>query len=387
MAKVPNTVNTGGIRRVRTETYSPGATPKYNSTDVYSVVTSTQDSLVSYYSVNGVKPYKAPNRHSFEHIYHEYNTGTLIATDRSGTSWTRVTTDGQLGSLPYFPSRDLALRDQAYNVALGIFNDRIRGTIDLAVDIAQAGQVKGMMRNTLDLVSYVRRHPTKALQEFYKDFLRNPKKLGGKWLEFQYGWKPLAQTVFDCATKVIDDSPRMAKVEAQGTQVQDFMIITNQGQGWVDKTKVHRSARTKIQAIFDVKQSAINTISEYTSLNPASIAWELTPYSFVVDWVYDLGSYIRNMETALLTATVFRNGFTSEGYLQQTWHTQQQNFVSPLLGRYRDVKGSTKWTKFDRTPNYVPPFPRPPQFKAVLGSGRLLNAAALLSQFLGDSKR
>ena len=59
-------------------------------------------------------------------------------------------------------------------------------------------------------------------------------------------------------------------------------------------------------------------VSTYTSMNPASIKWELVPYSFVVDWFYDIGSYLRGCETSTIYSSVFKAGWTSELRLNKT---------------------------------------------------------------------
>ena len=126
-------------------------------------------------------------------------------------------------------------------------------------------------------------------------------------------------------------------------------------------------------------------MARWTSLNPVSIAWELTPYSFVVDWFYDLGGYLRNLETGLLYNTRFKSGYKSELYL---WESDE---IAPMGGthavgdnswRIQACKQRTRRVQFYRTKLTSYPLPHLPRLDAKLGSSRLLSAASLLTQKL-----
>jgi hypothetical protein len=125
------------------------------------------------------------------------------------------------------------------------------------------------------------------------------------------------------------------------------------------------------------------TLSGFTSLNPASIAWENVPYSFVVDWFVDIGGYMRAAETAML----FRSRFI-RGYVTQTQYVSMNERVNSSKRGANDFVQCNMYASgvvvtVSRLLLMEFPFPRRPSFKADLGSGRLLNAAALLAQHLG----
>lgn len=130
-------------------------------------------------------------------------------------------------------------------------------------------------------------------------------------------------------------------------------------------------------------------LARWTSLNPASIAWELTPYSFVVDWFLDIGGTLRNFETAVLSQGSFHHGYID--YLM--YYDSDQEFV--YLGSHGGavdgddiiVSGNLYESDFVREVLTSYPYPRLPSFNAKLGWQRLLSAAALLTTALPKSRR
>lgn len=271
--------------------------------------------------------------------------------------------------------------DMVYNQALSRLHDKMRSTIDLSVSIAQRGQVASMLASTAKLVTYVRRSPIRALRSAFKDFRTGVRGAGSKWLEFQYGWKPLAQDIYNTANQIIEGRDSLTKVKVRASEEMKRKLKYPDGNLilWVDALESHR---VELSIEFKPLDGELQYLSNFTSLNPASIIWELTPWSFVVDWFVDIGGYMRAMETSLLLSNSFKSGYITttsrdlyEGY------TSFQGFHNSFNWT-ESSKGSFKRTSKSRSRLGAMPFPRLPSFKANLGSGRLLNAAGLLSQFL-----
>jgi hypothetical protein len=153
--------------------------------------------------------------------------------------------------------------------------------------------------------------------------------------------------------------------------------------GAVTKDVTTYSTRVELKVLLDLKTNSLNEISNYTSCNPVSIAWELIPFSFVVDWVVDVGGYIRNLESAILTNNRFLGGYTTiVSRVHNVRSTTGGNYVGPNQFTVYNLNGNATYVRKDRTIMTNYPFPRLPRFSVDLGSGRMLNAAALLSQFL-----
>lgn len=275
--------------------------------------------------------------------------------------------------------------------------EEVRGTIDLSIDIAQAGQTAKMVKATDSIEKLAsnlhtweptrgpkgsRRNKTRVRFN-KKAVLTNP---GAVWLEMTYGWKPLVNTVYEAASKQLEPFVNSfqgckvsRKVEFNNPQVRFFGSSST---AMPYETKVDSKGNHKISYTIRLsfRATGANNPSKWSSLNPASIAWELMPYSFVADWFYDVGSYIRNVETALLYGSDFVGGTVSR---VEAYDLGVSESVAQLVGRdgftVQTYTGETQYLSFNRTILTSYPYPRLPTFKADLGSSRLLSAAALLS--------
>lgn len=326
--------------------------------------------------------FRNPTSNSWEKIIIRNLSGPLRYQLDFGSFLLRVSEDGETGINPTGWAFDSNLWDLVYNQALSSLNDKLRGSLDLAVDIAQAGESRKMMRDTLKLLAYVRRHPVDALKKAFSDYQRKPKQLGSKWLEFQYGWKPLAQSIYDSSLRVMSSPRHLMKAKSHSTEKESLSLIESSSNGFIHKSIGHLSQRCEIAVCMTHGTSGEQLLGEFSSLNPVSIAWEMIPYSFVVDWVYDVGGYIRNMETACLYGSQFLSGWVTFTGEIETTDTVYQSYVDSSNSYIQDRTGSFTRRYKSRSPLLEYPFPRAPRFRMDLGSGRMLNAAALLSQFL-----
>lgn len=301
------------------------------------------------------------------------------------------TIEGNWGSYPPSFTFDLTTVDSnVYNDCLSKVFDRIRGEVDLSVDILEGGQTRRMIRDALKTLSYVRRFHPSDLRTWYREFKRYPpgsaRALGSRWLEFQYGWKPLAQDIYEAGVELQRFLPRLFVIKERAKQVNVFTAssVFDAESGIPVTCRVENSHRVEICGHFQFKPSLVQFLSNFTSLNPVSMAWELTPYSFVVDWFLDVGGYLRNLESACLLGQMFKSGYRTYTNRVRSEHLYLAS--SKDTGGYSyvyDFKGGLRidaWKKRERLTSI--PYPRPPRFKADLGSVRLLNLAALLSQHL-----
>jgi hypothetical protein len=275
---------------------------------------------------------------------------------------------------PFDPSWDQ--RTIVYNQALSNLNELTRGSLDLAVDLAELGSTRRMIRE-LGKVS--------RLASSVRD-LWSGSALANGWLEFQYGWRPLMGTIFGLA----DESVRyvlnnvttyrassLAK-EDRVDSVSQFVYSNN-----IPMTRrLKRKQACSVSVTMDVQGF---DLARFSSLNPVSLAWELIPYSFVVDWFVDVGSYIRNLETGLLYNQAFRSGYASELHAADVLQTCSLAVVKPFTERYmyENITMKRRKREFVRTVFGSYPLPRIPSVKADLGSTQLLSAASLLRVLLG----
>lgn len=259
----------------------------------------------------------------------------------------------------------------AYNNALGMLVDRVRGGLDVSVDAFQSRQTARMfsaVSQAEDLARGLRRTGIGKLR-----------LIGSLWLQFQYGWLPTLSTVYGIADEslryVANNLSTYRGKSHTTTSGVDFLNTS----GFTVGASCQR--KTQVQIAVTVDNSKVLNLSRWTSLNPISIGWELLPYSFVVDWFYDVGNTLRNAETALLYGRAFSHGYKSEFLRRKT--TQLPSYMKIYRGQQVWTgNGASNNRSFKREVLSSFPFPSKPKLKFSLGSKQLLNAAGLLSQFL-----
>lgn len=125
------------------------------------------------------------------------------------------------------------------------------------------------------------------------------------WLELHFGWVPLVGDVQD-AISVLANGPSGGTVRGFASKTYDL----NQNRPpsglhyptWV--TVKHR-----LQATMTITSPNLYLANQLGLVNPLSIAWELVPFSFVVDWFYDVGDFLDSSSS--LVGISLSNGFTT----------------------------------------------------------------------------
>lgn len=112
--------------------------------------------------------------------------------------------------------------------------------------------------------------------------------VSGRWLELQYGWLPLIGDSFEAAKafEAISNGPRSTTFRASNKK---FGI----GNGSQSKTlfDVPYKESLKRYILYECTEE-MGAARQLGLLDPASVVWELLPWSFVIDWFIPVGSYL-----------------------------------------------------------------------------------------------
>lgn len=178
------------------------------------------------------------------------------------------------------------------------------------------------------------------------------KRVFDMWLEGRYGWRTLAYDVRDIHKAVVEmDSQRSIWSERQGLKVDrstsspgEVFNPTNNNLLRVSEDIVlEESYRGAVSAKIEVARARFN---------PVETAWELVPFSFVLDWVYDVGTAIRALSFAATT-----RGYTSSIGLKHDYSaTYTLHHVGHSTNRQNGrASGSVNWTGsgLSRTPTVI----------------------------------
>lgn len=259
--------------------------------------------------------------------------------------------------------------------------DNIRGQVDISIDLMQYRQTKaipGLVVKTVSQLKHLRlmiKHPHLPI-----------KAAGAAWLLFQYGIKPAYQTIWNGLDNLINHYENLLQtIEATSSRRKESKVT---GTGWPDRAywtfvaKTNGLYRCKQVVRLRIPKSSLVEASRWSSLNPASIAWELVPFSFVVDWFFNIGAHLRAVETRIIYNSFFEGGYQSVSfdvrstqYATRGGSSGQESWSGYYSTTARD-KGMDR-----KILTGLPAVPRI-SLNPALGSGRLLNASALLTTFL-----
>lgn len=185
---------------------------------------------------------------------------------------------------------------------LSRLSEQVKGhNFNLAVSAAEGKKTVGMVASAVSSVggaildikkgrfeSAARRFGVKPRSSRLSE-----KDVAGRWLELQYGWLPLLSDVYESAKayESLTSGPRSSRLSVS---------ISRKG---TKNTSVSPTNWT-CNCLVDERWRIVYEMSEMMSAprslgltDPLTVAWELIPYSFVVDWFIPVGSYLENLNT------------------------------------------------------------------------------------------
>jgi len=276
-------------------------------------------------------------------------------------------------------------RTAAYNRCLSKLYGKVRhSNLNVDIDGAEGRETARMLRNTIRAIRDVKKFAKKAVRDVRKDPTLT---LSNAWLQYRYGWLPAVSTIYGA-------------LEHQSLHWNEFIVRSSASAGFsasrvIDngqyqlprKTSIEsHQYRTKMQISYRVTNAEEWALDRIATLDPASLAWEVLPGSFVVDWIYNVGGYLRAKEIALNSNLAFVEGWRTD--------TSLETNTTILDGKFYQRPwdpGDSKWTKASMAGHYVRkeknryllsqmPFPQQPTLEFDLGGKQLISAAALLRQ-------
>lgn len=260
---------------------------------------------------------------------------------------------------------------------------RIKGhQFNLAVDLAQANQLVKMCANTIrsmgrTLLHVKRGNISAALRELGvsgRNKKLKSKDVSGRWLEIQYGWLPAISSAYEAAKAF--EALSMGRTNR---------VVASTKRVWADDAIP--SVTYTAPAVFHAKGRIICELEEELSFgrslgltDPLQVAWELLPYSFVLDWFLPIGTYLENL--AVIPHLKGRFCTTvNEGYSVSFNGSTGGNPVS-----HAGIKRTGLMKRVTRTVSTVLTTQRPTFVNPItaMTHKRIANAVSLAHQLIGD---
>lgn len=206
-----------------------------------------------------------------------------------------------------------------------------------------------------------------------------------KWLELQYGWKPLLSDVYG-ACSALSRAPRSdwrvtarAQVNEDRANVTTEKGVDNARFAGVCEARATVGAFARIDAI--PQNDLTMSLASLGITNPLLIGWELVPFSFVVDWAFPVGQWLDSID-ALLGYGPAYSSVTS--FYDAHWRERGIPYTETDGDSWKNNwEGSQRVVEVDRTASQGVPLPTLPSFKDPRSLGHMANGLALLAGAFG----
>lgn len=310
-----------------------------------------------------------------------------------------------IDNIPNLPSFNSALHNKALRKLIdraevdinNIAQDfvQFRQTTDMVASTASRiyRSVSALRKGNIPLAHYHLIHGTPRHNPISKR-LSASKPLASNWLELQYGWKPLLQDIEGSMRSLahyVQDRPfiRTVRVSANSEdQISwpvEFRNQASDGTGipaaWPAIGHGYRLTQctSRLVVRFSLQDNLKALMSQTGFTSPVNLAWEILPYSFVVDWFLPVGPYLESFSafegmifldgsrTSFQRVTDFAGVSFNGGLVRSPTYTSR---VRARYGREYVTVTREKLTAF--------PSATVPEFKNPFSATHALNALALL---------
>jgi hypothetical protein len=269
----------------------------------------------------------------------------------------------------------------ADNKAFSKYIEQVRSSAAMLENFAQRKQAMTMMGDRLlqlaTFAAYLKRRDFRsAAKVLYVPSNKIPnglkghaKALGSNWLEFHFGWEPAVKDIY-AAIDILQRDVPPAKVKGRGTV--KIRTVTRLDAAWFEVYEY--LTHSTIASEVSVSNPNLWKANQLGLVNPVSVAWELVPFSFVVDWFVNVGDFLNSFTDFVgLNITNPRTTHVQVATFQSDYHPRSYNrmFQSLFIDRATSIAGPTVRAK---------PFNR---ISPIRGA----TACSLLVGFLEDAQK
>lgn len=211
-------------------------------------------------------------------------------------------TDASAG-ISYVRSLDWTGWQPARNRAYSRLVNKVNGnSSQLGVMFAEWRESQGMItKRAIGLRKAYQNLRKGRFRDFLKELSVSPKRkhrnkvrnslneASGLWLEYWFGWSPFLGDIYSACIELSD--PIRTGVRIQGSSKDRSLNHVGIVGAGSDSTNDYV---VRTGAVFALDNPNLYLASQLGLVNPATIAWEVIPFSFMVDWVADVSSFLES---------------------------------------------------------------------------------------------
>lgn len=208
------------------------------------------------------------------------------------------------------------------------------------------------------------------------------KTVSQKWLEVRYGWAPMLYDLEGtlAALRAVHQKRYTARGFARdsGTKVTSGQFTLDAAFAHVVQTQVEEQYEYNARAyVLYTVNPAFLQANKLGALSPLTTAWELVPFSFVVDWFVGVGDW--------LDAITPRIGviYLAQGMVIESTYNKKVSIIGTTSGSGSSISGAvglnTNYTTRKKSREIGLALPTLPLINVKLDVKRALDAIALLA--------
>lgn len=211
------------------------------------------------------------------------------------------------------------------------------------------------------------------------------RSISSQWLELQYGWLPLLHDVQSGAEALAHAHHRAScqrfvvrGSRSTGKPRGPYADPASSNSSWTPETSVMPASfigEEQIQIVAYV--SSTDGLGLLGLTDPATIAWELVPYSFVVDWFIPIGDYLSAVQASRSIEGTFITTVSRKTSIDGVVWTGNPTNPNRLVGIGQWAERKISLTRSVSSSLSVP-FPAVKPLKRIATVGHALNAMALV---------
>lgn len=264
----------------------------------------------------------------------------------------RVTTGADsisLNAAPGYGTTASSVQAKAY----AKFKDKLYDSAGLGIDLSQwkqsADMIEARAKQILSLIKILRKKDFGALPAWLKGAIgshdvrgfKPTKSFANNFLETHFGWVPLLGDIYG-AIQVFDAPLKDVHATSMAKSYLEFVTRTSTAQS--SNTYLRQGfVFCRYGGYIKVTNPFLHLMEQLGLVNPAAVLWDAIPFSFVADWVGNVGQFL-SYGTDFLGCSISQ-GYTTTG---QVVYGEEQGFNKgppssswSASGRSTDVTRST----------------------------------------------
>lgn len=289
----------------------------------------------------------------------------------------------------------MAFPSGLYNAALTAARNKIKGqTVDLGTAWGERKQTSRQLGDTATSIGKAVRNLRRGnVRDAMRDLGISSAKRAPRgsnwinnWLALQYGWKPLLSDIYgSCSALAKRDKSDWRVTAKSGRREMKTWEYWLNPYNYGNIYGHHLTVEAKYGVFVRIDALPDNdltmSLSSLGVTNPLNVAWELVPYSFVVDWFLPIGDWLASLDAML----GYTSAYTSVSYRTEAVWTDvglSKDFSQTSFIR-NNWTGTKRKFVLNRTAQAGVPLASFPSIKDGWSLGHMANGLALLASAFG----